>query len=344
MGISSGMLLSALGLLLVLTQFPTPEIALAHATADARAFDLQGHRGGRGLWPENTLQGFAEALTLGVDTLELDCAVTKDGVVVLSHDPLLNPEITRDASGKFIETHGPSFHSLTYAQLHKYDVGRIKPGTPYAALYPDQKGMDGVRIPRLADLFALVKKSGNTMVRFNIETKITPLKPDETVGAQAFAEAVVKVVREAKMEKRAAIQSFDWRTLAVVKKIAPEIETVALTTLRPGGGNVAPGAPGPSPSLGGLDVDDFGGSIPKAVKAIGATAWSPNWGDVAAAQVKEAQGLGLKVIPWTINESADMEKFIDMGVDGIITDRPDRLRAVLKTKGLNLPTPTPVKP
>jgi glycerophosphoryl diester phosphodiesterase len=340
------MLLPAIGFLLALAlpQAPTPEIALMQATTDPRAFDLQGHRGGRGLWPENTLPGFAAALTLGVDTLELDCAVTKDGVVVLSHDPLLNPEITRDASGKFIETHGPSFHSLTYAELQKYDVGRIKPGTPYAALYPDQKGMDGVRIPRLADLFALVKKSGNTTVRFNIETKITPQKPDETVGAQAFAEAVVKVVREAKMERRAAIQSFDWRTLAAVKKIAPEIETVALTTLRPGGGNVQPGAPGPSPSLGGLDVDDFGGSIPKAVKAIGAAVWAPNWGDVAAAQVREAQSLGLKVIPWTINESADMEKFIDMGVDGIITDRPDRLRAVLKTKGLNLPTSTPVKP
>jgi len=338
------MLLPAIGFLLALSQAPTHEIALMQAAAETRAFDLQGHRGGRGLWPENTLEGFAGALTLGVDTLELDCAVTKDGVVVLSHDPLLNPEITRDARGKFIETHGPSFHSLTYAELQKYDVGRIKPGTPYAALYPDQKGMDGVRIPRLADLFALVKKSGNTTVRFNIETKITPQKPDETVGAQAFAEAVVKVVREAKMEKRAAIQSFDWRTLAAVKKIAPEIETVALTTLRPGGGNVQPGAPGPSPSLGGLDVDDFGGSIPKAVKAIGAAVWAPNWGDVAAAQVKEAQSLGLKVIPWTINESADMEKFIDMGVDGIITDRPDRLRAVLKAKGLNLPTPTPVKP
>jgi glycerophosphoryl diester phosphodiesterase len=338
------MLLPAIAFVLSLSFAGTPEIALVQATANPRAFDLQGHRGGRGLWPENTLQGFAEALTLGVDTLELDCAITKDGVVVLSHDPLLNPEITRDASGRFIETHGPSFHSLTYAELQKYDVGRIKPGTPYAALYPDQKGMDGARLPRLADLFALVKKSGNTTVRFNIETKITPQKPDETVGPQAFAEAVVKVVREAKMEKRAAIQSFDWRTLTAVKQIAPEIETVALTTLRPGGGNVQPGAPGPSPSLGGLDVDNFGGSIPKAVKAIGAAVWSPNWGDVAAAQVAEAQGLGLKVIPWTINESDDMGKFIDMGVDGIITDRPDRLRAVLKIKGLKLPTPTPVKP
>jgi glycerophosphoryl diester phosphodiesterase len=324
------MLFPALGMLLALTTAVPAEIAPAQTTADKRAFDLQGHRGGRGLWPENTLPGFAGALTLGVSTLELDCAITMDGVVVLSHDPLLNPDITRDASLKFIEAHGPSIYSLTFAELQRYDVGRLKPGTPYAALYPDQKGMDGARIPRLADVFDLVKRSGNTAVRFNIETKITPQKPDETVGAQAFAEAVVRVVREARMEKRAAIQSFDWRTLAAVKKLAPEIETVALTTLRPDGGNVQPGKAGPSPSLGGLDVDDFGGSIPKAVKAIGAAVWAPNWGDVAAAQVKEAQGLGLKVIPWTINETADLEKFIDLGVDGIITDRPDRLREVLK--------------
>jgi glycerophosphoryl diester phosphodiesterase len=146
------------------------------------------------------------------------------------------------------------------------------------------------------------------------------------------------------MEKRVAIQSFDWRTLSVVRKMAPEIETVALTTQRPNGGNVQVGTTGASPSLGGLDVDDFGGSVPKVVKASGALVWSPNYGDFAAAQVEEAHRLGLKVIPWTINEPADMEKFIDMGVDGIITDRPDRLREVLKKKGMSLPGATPVQP
>ena len=337
------MLPSTLGFLLALPLAAAPGFAPVEAPAAAtRTFDLQAHRGGRGLWPENTLASFAGALSLGVDTLELDCAVTKDGVVVISHDPLLNPEITRDGSGKFLETHGPSFFSLTWAELQRYDVGRMKPGTKYAEGFPDQKPVDGLRIPRLADVFALVKKSGNTHVRFNIETKITPEKPDETLGPQAFAEAVVKVVREAKMEKRASIQSFDWRTLAVVQKMAPEIETVALTTQRPNGGNVQVGAPGPSPSLGGLDVDDFGGSVPKVVKASGARVWSPNYGDFGAAQVEEAHGLGLKVIPWTINEATDMEKFIDMGVDGIITDRPDRLREVLKKKGMRLPTATPV--
>lgn len=340
------MLTSGFGPLLTLAlAVSSPEAALETPAQAPSAFDLQAHRGGRALWPENTLAAFAESLTLGVSTLELDCAVTKDGVVVVSHDPLLNPDITRDASGKYLEAHGPSFFSLTYAEIQRYDVGRIRPGSAYAAQFPDQKPADGLRVPRLADVFALVKKSGNTSVRFNIETKITPDKPAETLPPQEFAEAIVRVVREAKMEKRVAIQSFDWRTLTVVHKIAPEIETVALTVQRPNGGNVRAGAPGPSPSLGGLDVDDFGGSVPKAVKAIGARVWSPNLGDlVAATQVEEAHALGLKVIPWTINEAADMEKFIDMKVDGIITDRPDRLREVMKRRGVALPAATPVRP
>ena len=307
-------------------------------------FDLQAHRGGRGLWPENTLASFAGALSLGVSTLELDCAITKDGVVVISHDPLLNPDITRDEKGQFLTTHGPAFFTLRYEDLLRYDVGRIKPGSAYAAGQPDQKPQDGLRIPRLKDVFALVNKSGNAEVRFNIETKIAPNKPEETLAPEPFAEAVVRVIREAKMEKRAVIQSFDWRTLAVVRRIAPQIETAALTTQRPSGGNVQVGQPGPSPSLGGLDVDDFGGSVPKVVKAIGARYWSPNFNDVAAAQVKEAQALGLLVVPWTINERADMEKFMAWGVDGIITDRPDRLREVLASKGVALPKATPVRP
>jgi glycerophosphoryl diester phosphodiesterase len=312
--------------------------------APAKPFDLQAHRGGRGLWPENTLASFAGALSLGVNTLELDCAVTKDGVVVISHDPLLNPEITRDAKGAFLQTHGPSFHSLTYAEVETYDVGRLKPGTAYAQGFPDQKPVDGLHVPRLADVFALVRKSGNRSVRLNIETKITPERPDETLPPQAFTEAVLKVIHEAKMESRVTIQSFDWRTLKIAQKLAPEIETVALTTQSPSGGNVRAGVAGPSAGLAGLDMADFGGSVPRVVKASGARVWSPNFGDVGAAEVGEAHALGLKVVPWTINEPADMEKFIEMGVDGIITDRPDRLREVMRTKGLALPRPTPVRP
>jgi glycerophosphoryl diester phosphodiesterase len=312
--------------------------------ASQRAFDLQGHRGGRGLWPENTLAAFAGALTLGVTTLELDCAVTKDGVVVVSHDPLLNPDVTRDGSGRFLEAHGQAFFALRYDEVLRYDVGRLKPGTPYAARYPEQAAADGQRVPRLADVFVLVKQAGNRSVRFNIETKVFPPRPEISLAPEPFAEAVVRVVREAGMQERTAIQSFDWRTLKVVQRIAPELPTVALTSQRPGDDTVQLGKPGPSPWLGGLDADDFGASVPKLVKASGARVWSPNYLDLTAELVAEAHALGLSVIPWTINETADMQRILGWGVDGIISDRPDRLRAVLHEKGLPLPQPTPVRP
>src|ERR1700704_2523993 len=116
-------------------------------------FDLQGHRGARGLWPENTLAGFARARALGISTFELDCAVTHDGVVVVSHDPQPNPEHTRDARGRFLEEPGPPISTMSYARLQQYDVGRLQPGTRYAAAFPEQQPVDGARIPSLAHLF-----------------------------------------------------------------------------------------------------------------------------------------------------------------------------------------------
>jgi glycerophosphoryl diester phosphodiesterase len=297
-------------------------------------FDLQGHRGARGLKPENTLAGFAFALELGVSTLELDCAVTRDGIVVVSHDPVLNPDYTRDEQGRFLDAAGPPIVTLTLAELQRYDVGRLRPGTKYAARFPDQQAVDGERIPRLADVFALARSRGDVEVRFNVETKVSPDRPDLTAVPEAFATAVVDAVRDAGMESRTTIQSFDWRTLSVVRRIAPEIATVALTDQQPGDDTVQVGQRGPSPWLGGLDVDDFGGSVPKLVHASRARVWSPHYRDIDARLVAEAHALGLVVVPWTVNEPAEMRRVLDLGVDGMISDRPDRLRSELEARGI----------
>jgi glycerophosphoryl diester phosphodiesterase len=220
----------------------------------------------------------------------------------------------------------------------------MRPGTAYATRFKDQVAIDGERIPKLSDLFAMVKKTGDQTVRFNIETKLDPRKPDQTPKAEAFAQAVVREIRLAGLEKRSAIQSFDWSTLKVVRQIAPEIATVCLTTQQGSDDNIGLGKPGPSAWLGGLDVDDFGGSLPKLVKAAGAAVWSPNYANVSAATVAEAHTLGLQVIPWTANEPLDMARLIDMGIDGLISDRPDLLRGVLAEKGRPLPAPAPVRP
>ncbi|MGH7339498.1 MAG: glycerophosphodiester phosphodiesterase, partial [Candidatus Rokuibacteriota bacterium] len=286
-------------------------LALASGCATAaEQFDLQGHRGARGLRPENTLAGFRHALGLGVTTLELDCGVTKDGVVVVSHDRVLNPEHTRSSDGRFLEATGPAIHSLTYAELRQYDVGRLKPGSYYEGRFPEQQAVDGERIPRLADVFALVKQSGNAVVRFNVETKIDPSDPGSTATPEAFAAAVVAVIRKAGMTERATIQSFDWRTLVWLRKHAPKIAVVALTDQQPDEDTMEVGKPGKPAWLGGYDVDDYGGSVPRTVQALGAKVWSPHVRDLTPPLVAEAHALGLKVVPWTINEPADMEQVI----------------------------------
>lgn len=303
----------------------------------AFAFDLQGHRGARGLAPENTLPAFERALDLGVTTLELDVGVTADGVVVVAHDPYLNPLITRDASGQWLPgTRGPLIGSLTLAALQAHDVGRIQPGTSYARTFDAQQGRDGVRIPTLAQVFGLVEARRAGQVRFNIETKIHPGQPDDTVPAEAMVQALLKVVRDAGMVQRVAIQSFDWRTLQLVQQLEPRIPTVYLTNESMGNNNnVRDGSWNAGFQLAAH------GSVPRMVKAAGGAVWSPNLGAVTGERVKEAQALGLKVIPWTVNNPADMERLAGWGVDGIITDYPDRLREVMQRRGMELPAPAP---
>ncbi|QJR13813.1 glycerophosphodiester phosphodiesterase [Usitatibacter palustris] len=292
----------------------------------ATPFDLQGHRGARGLAPENTLPAFATALTVGVTTLELDVGVTRDGVVVVHHDPTLNPDITRGPDGKWLETRGPAVHALTYEELARYDVGRLKPGTNYAKGLPKQEPADGARIPTLESLFALVKRAGNDRVRFNIETKISPLEPATTLPPEPFARKLIDEVRRAGVASRTTIQSFDWRTLAVVQNEAPDIPTVYLSTPR----TLAPVEGKPTPWTAGLDPAAFGGSVPKMVKAAGGKIWSPNYTALDEAMVSEAHALGLKVVPWTVNDPEAIAKVIGMRVDGIISDRPDLVREALK--------------
>jgi glycerophosphoryl diester phosphodiesterase len=299
--------------------------------------DLQGHRGARGLWPENTLAGFAHALELGVCGVELDCGVTRDGVVVVTHDPELNPDCTRDAHGRFLASTGPPVCSLTYAQLQSYDVGRLRPGSAYAARFPAQQPVDGERIPRLLEVLSLVRAHGRGRVRVGIEIKTFPEQPERTLAAEPFAAAVRGDIERAGAASMVAVMAFDWRVLRAAQGLMPQIPTVALTEQQPGEDTVRVGAARVSPWLGGLDPSDFGNSLTALVKASRAGTWGPDYLDLDAQAVEQAHALGLRVVPWTVNKRTDMERMLAFEVDGMITDRPDLLRALLEERGMAVP-------
>jgi glycerophosphoryl diester phosphodiesterase len=293
----------------------------------ASAMDLQGHRGARGLYPENTLPAFAYALALGVGTLELDVGMTRDGVVVVSHDSTLNPDITRTAEGRWIsEEEQIPINSLEYAALERYDVGAINPASAYARRFPQQKAMKGVRIPRLDEVFALVLDSDVPDVRFNIETKISPERPGDTPDVMRFTRALINAVRKNGLSARTTIQSFDWRTLRIVQQAAPEIATSYLTAQRPWMDNIRAGNP-PSPWAAGFQWQDHRQSVWRMVKAAGGSIWSPYHGDLTLEDLQAAKAAGLRVIVWTVNDENDMRRLMTWGVDGIISDFPDRLLA-----------------
>jgi glycerophosphoryl diester phosphodiesterase len=309
-------------------------LIICMTTACTTPFDLQGHRGARGLLPENTLPAYEQALRIGVTTLELDVGVSSDGVVVISHDRSLNPEITRDASGQWLAA-PVLVNSLTFKQLQSYDVGRINPASEYAKRFATQVPRDGTRMPSLAELFERMQA---TSVHFNIETKISPEKPTETVSPEVFVDKLLAVVQAHSMAQRVTIQSFDWRTLAVVQQRAPGMRTAYLTAQQPWTDNIKPKTATSPRWTDKIRYEDHS-DVPSMVKAAGGGIWSPYFADITPALVKKAQALGLKVVPWTVNSTTDLQAVIDLKVDGLISDYPDGARALLLKAGYSLPAP-----
>jgi glycerophosphoryl diester phosphodiesterase len=278
--------------------------------------ELHGHRGARGLFPENTMVGFAGALRIGVDALELDVAVTADNVVVVTHDPQLNADLTRDLNGAWLSGATPAIWSLRAAELDVYDVGRIRPGSSYAAEYPDQVPHDGARIPRLAEVLRI-----DPVVCFAIELKSAPLHSGLTMDGADMAEAVVDVARACSAAGRIIVQSFDWRGPRHLRRSRRELPVSWLTS--------ASTLLAARTWWDGPDPSDYGGSVPRAVAAEGGPIWGPDYRDLTKDSLEEAHGLGLKVVPWTVNRPQDMHRLVRWGVDGLITDRPDLARCVL---------------
>jgi len=266
--------------------------------------EVHGHRGARGSRPENTLPAFQFALENGVDALELDIAVSADGVLVISHEPALTPDRCLDPDGKKLKDAIP-IHSLKYAEIKKYDCGSLP-----NERFPQQVQVPHTPPPRLLDLFEMVKKSDLPVahtVRFNIETKIYPGKPELTPAPHEFAEKIIKLARDEGFLSKIILQSFDDRTLLAAREIEPKIVTSMLTS------------------------DNHIDYVAVAVAAK-ANIVSPDHDWILVGDVRRLHKLGIKVLPWTVNTPDDWKKMLALGVDGIISDYPKELIAYLQSR------------
>lgn len=279
-----GMIMAVFGSISVLSSAEGRHTILVH-----------GHRGARATLPENTIPAFEYAIKAGVDVLEMDMAVTKDNVIVISHDPILQGPVCTGPQPSAV------IHELTLEQVRQWDCGAVQ-----NPRFPKQKTVPGTRMPTLDEVFSLADR-GN--FDFNIETKSFPDKPEYTPSPEEFVRIVLGKIRNHKLEKRVILQSFDFRTLVAMKKLAPEIRLAALTE---------------------TDQRDFAVIAREAQAGV----ISPNYHLVSREKVAAAHAAGLEVIPWTANTPADWDRLIAAGVDAIITDDPAALITHLKKKGL----------
>ncbi|MCX5785006.1 MAG: glycerophosphodiester phosphodiesterase [Elusimicrobia bacterium] len=281
----------------------TPGILASQGT---KLIEVHGHRGTRGTRPENTLSAFREALRLGVDVLEMDMNVTKDGVIVISHEKSIIPDICLGPDGKKLASPAPII-SLTLEEVKKYDCGTLQ-----NPRFPAQAPSPGERIPTLEEVFQMVLASTEpaaARVRFNIETKLVPGEPELSPPPAVFAKLFVDMVKKYGLTDRVILQSFDWRTLVEAKKLEPKIKIAQLieATL----------------------VD-----LVAVAKSSQADIISPEFKWINKDVVEYLHKNGIQVVPWTLNDKKDIENAISWGVDGIITDYPGDLIDYLKAKKL----------
>jgi len=291
---------------------------------------IHGHRGARGLAPENTMVGFARAWQVGVDGIELDVVISADDRVVIHHDLRLNKAQCRDQSGNWIASDGPRIRELLSTDLSDYDIGRAKPGSETDQHFPQQSPTDGESIPLLDELAAWWHDLGESRPILNIELKSHPDYPDDTPPLKDYSRIIVDELNRLDLIGYTWLQAFDWRLLQLIQNACSEIPTGYLSCFRDGETTIYPG--GVSPWLAGFDPDRFGGSTPRAVHAAGGTFWGPWFGDLDPTVIQEAKTLGLPIHTWTVNESEDIIQALDWGIDGITTDYPDRARRLVRAR------------
>jgi len=305
------------------------------------------HRGGSGRRPENTLAAFQFAVECGADGVELDVQLSRDGEVVVFHDYRLKPEICRTKDGRWLSRPTPRIKDLSLAELQEFDIGRHDPSTEYGRRYVStMTSVEGATIPTLRQVIAVVKNGSKPFWLF-VELKTSWADRSLSADPVALADATIAVLKSANYLERTVFVGFDWPALLRVKQTLPNAQcwftTIAQSWFKaeqPPVEDDPPSEPalkmlrhwaeqGTSPWAGGYDAVRHGGSVLNAIKAAGGDGWFPMHRDATAERVKDARNLGLKLGAWTVDEPAQMKRFVELGLDALCTDRPDLLSSVL---------------
>jgi glycerophosphoryl diester phosphodiesterase len=284
------------------------------STSNAQTILVHGHRGSRATRPENTIPAFEYAIQHGADVLELDLAVTKDNVLVVSHNPLITPDYPgeRVCVGPSVPAKTP-IHTLTLAELKQFDCG-----AKTLAAFPKQQAVPGTKIPTFDEVLDLAPQ-GN--FDFNVETKIFPNHPELTPSPEEFVKMIDDAVKRHHLQSRVILQSFDFRTLVAMKKLDPSIRLSALV------------GEAKYDSL--MGITDSNKDFVAIGKSTGAQIISPALQLVTPENVAAAHAAGLQVIPYTADKPEDWQKLADAKVDAIITDDPEALLAWLRERHLH---------
>lgn len=291
--------------------------------AEAALPRISGHRGARGVLPENTLEGFAFCQQIGAASIEFDVVMTKDGVPVVVHNHTLDGALARGADGAWLPNPGPRVADMTLSEVQSCDIGTANRQTEYGRRFADQATLPFARPPSLAEVLAFVAKPENSGLSLLLEMKTDPDASDLVQAREEMVAAVVKEVRAAALTERTVLHSFDWDLLDVARRQAPEMPTSYLSYM-------PKGLPGEAADRTVMPAwSDIPASVPELVVAAGGQMWCPHFLDVTEELVAEAHALGLVVGTWTVNEVTDINRMIDCGVDCIVTDYPGRVQDCL---------------
>ena len=281
---------------------------------------IYGHRGARGEYPENTIEGFKHTFSLQIKAIEFDVLISKDNVPTIYHNFTLNKDLTKDGNNNWLPTDDIKIYEKTFEEIKTYNVGGIDSNSKYGKTFSKQKTIETARIPSLKDLLELVKSSGKDIF-LNLEIKSTPYKQDLIPNPSEMVKLILKDINDYSLVDQTLISSFDWRILKEVKKQNSNILRGYLSLQQGQSKTIFEDSLWVDGKFSSLELFE----LPKVIKSLDGHVWCPFYRDVTKENVKLAHDLGLAVNVWTVNNDEDVLRMIEYSVDGIITDYPKKV-------------------